>query len=58
MHGEMLTKFQSENLKGTDHLGHMGVDGRIILKWVFRVQIGKLMTGFIWLRTGTNGGLL
>jgi len=30
--GEMHTKFQSRNLKEIDHLGQLGMDGRIILK--------------------------
>jgi hypothetical protein len=29
---EIHTKFESGNLKGGDHLGQLGVDGRIILK--------------------------
>jgi hypothetical protein len=31
---EILTKLWSENLKGREHLGHTGVNGRIILKWI------------------------
>jgi hypothetical protein len=27
------TKFESEILKGRDHLGDIGIYGRIILKW-------------------------
>jgi hypothetical protein len=35
-----------------------GVDGRIILKWIFeRLGVGA-QTGLIWLRVGTGGGLL
>jgi hypothetical protein len=35
-----------------------GVDGRIILKWIFeRLGVGA-QTGLIWLRIGTGGGLL
>jgi hypothetical protein len=30
----ILTKFWSKNLKGRDHEGDLGVDGRIILKWI------------------------
>jgi len=33
----MHRKFLSENLKGRDHLGEIGVDGEIIWKWVLRV---------------------
>jgi len=35
----MYTTFWSGNLKGRDHLGDKGVDGRIILKWTFRKQV-------------------
>ena len=35
--GERHTQgFLSGNLKKRDHLGEAGVDGRIILKWIFR----------------------
>jgi hypothetical protein len=34
-----------------------GVDGRIILKW-FIEKWDRALTGFIFLRTGTSGGLL
>jgi len=27
-------KIQSEILKGRDHLGDLGIDGRMILKWL------------------------
>jgi len=31
-------------------LGARGVDGRIILKWIFREQHVREITGLIWLR--------
>jgi hypothetical protein len=34
--GEILIKFQSINIKGRDHLGFLGVGGRIILKYILR----------------------
>jgi hypothetical protein len=35
-----------------------GVDGRIILKWIFEVWDEGTWTGSIWLKIGTGGGLL
>ena len=32
------------------------VDGRIILRWIFRKWDAGACTGFIWLRTGMGGG--
>jgi len=34
--GEVYTGFWWENLRGNGHLKHPGVDGRIILRWIFR----------------------
>jgi hypothetical protein len=43
-----------ENLKGRDNSENLGVDGKIILEWIF----GKVWTGCIWLMIGISGGLL
>jgi len=38
-----------------DHLGDTGVDGRIILGWIFRKWDVGSWTGSSWLRIGTGG---
>jgi len=35
--GEAYTGFWWGNLRERDHLGDPGVDGRIILRWMFRI---------------------
>jgi len=54
----MQTLFYFETLQGRDHSENLGVDGRIILKWILRKYGRKLWTVCIWLRIGTSGGLL
>jgi hypothetical protein len=41
--------------EGKNHWGDRDVDGRIILKWIFRKLEGVVGTGWSWLRTGTGG---
>ena len=41
-----------------DHLGDPGVDGRIILRWIFRKWDVGVWTGSNLLRIGTGGGNL
>jgi len=42
--------------EGKNHLGDPGVDGRTILRWIFRkLDVGS-WTGSIWLRIGTVAG--
>jgi hypothetical protein len=52
------TRFWWENLRERDHLGDLGLDGRIILKWIFRKLDEGVGTGPSWLRVGTVGGHL
>jgi hypothetical protein len=40
------------------HWGDPDVDGRIILKWIFRKLEWGVGTGWSWLRIGTGGGHL
>jgi len=42
--------------EGKSHWGDPDVDGRIILKWIFRKWEGILGTGWSWLRIGRGGG--
>ena len=54
----MYTGFWWGNLRERDHLEKPDVDGRIILKWIFRKWNAGAWTGLIWLGTGADGGLL
>jgi len=44
--------------EGRNHLGDPGVDGRIILSWIFRKWDVRVRTGSSWLMIGTGGGHL
>ena len=56
--GEAYTGFWWGNLKERDHLGDPGLDGRIILRWIFRRWDEEMWTGSSWFRIGTGGGHL
>ena len=44
------------NLRERDHLGDPGIDGRIILRWIFRNEYVEVWTGSSWFRIRTGGG--
>jgi hypothetical protein len=48
--GEVYTGFWWGNLREGDHFENPGVDGRIILIWMFRKWDVMAWTGLIWLR--------
>jgi len=50
------TGFWWGNLKERVHLEDPGIDGRIILGWIFRKWDMGVWTGSSWLRVGTGGG--
>jgi hypothetical protein len=50
--------FDEETPREGYHLQNLGVDGRIILKWIFKKWDGEAWTGLLWLRIGTGGGRL
>jgi hypothetical protein len=54
---EMLAEFCSEDPKGRDHLGDLGID-EIMLKWILDKQGMRLQTRLNWLRIGPSGGFL
>ena len=53
--GEVCTRFWWGNLSERDQWGDQEVDGRIILRWIFREWEGVVGTGWSWLRIGTGG---
>jgi hypothetical protein len=44
--------------EGKNHRGDPDLDGRIILRWIFRKWEGVMGTGWSWLRIRTDGGRL
>jgi hypothetical protein len=52
------TGFWWGHLKERNCVEYLEVDGRIILKWIFKKWDEEAWTGLSWLRTGTGGGHL
>jgi hypothetical protein len=46
------------NIREIDHLEEPGLDGRIILRWIFKKWNVRAWIGLMWLRIGTGGGHL
>jgi hypothetical protein len=53
---EVHTGFWWGDLRERDHLEGYGIDGKIILSWIFSNWDGGAWTKFIWLRIGTDIG--
>jgi len=58
MYGKRYTGFWWGNLRERDYLGVSDVDGRIILKWIFRKWDVGVWNGLGWPRIETGGGHL
>jgi hypothetical protein len=56
--GDVYKGFWWGNLRERDHLEDPDLDGRIVLKRIFRKWDGGAWTGLIWLRMGTGSGHL
>jgi hypothetical protein len=50
-----IQRFGVRKLRVRDHLENPGVDGKIILRWIFRKWEGA-WTGSSWRRIGSGGG--
>ena len=56
--GEVCTGSWWGNLREGDHLEDPGIDGRIILRWIFRKCDVGAWTGLGWPRIETGDGRL
>jgi len=54
--GEKHTGFWWRSLREGDHLEDPGLDGRIILRYIFRTWDVRAWIGSIWLKIQTVGG--
>jgi hypothetical protein len=56
--GRVVYRVLVGKLEGRRPLEDPGVDGRIILRWIFRKWDVGVWTGSSWLRIGAGGGNL
>jgi len=56
--GEVHTGFWLGDLRETDQLEDLGIDGRTILKCILKKPVGMTYIPLDWLRIRTNGGML
>ena len=56
--GQLHTGFWWEDPRKKVHVQDLGVDGEIILKWIFKRWNEETWTGLLWIRIGTGCGLL
>jgi hypothetical protein len=56
--GEVQTGLWSGDLRERDDIEHLGIDGRIILKWIFKKWDGEAWTRLLLVSAGAGGGLL
>jgi len=54
----VCTGFWWGNLRESEHLEDPGVNGKIILRWIFREWDVRAWTGSSWFRKGAVGGRL
>jgi len=50
--GKMHTGFWQGDLRERDHWKNVDVDGRILLKCIFKKYDGEALTGLLWLMIG------
>ena len=51
---EVHTVFWCGVLREGDHFEDIGINCRIILKWIFKKWDGETLNGLIWLRIGIS----
>jgi hypothetical protein len=56
--GDLCTGFWWGSLRERDHWEDQGVDGRILLGWIFKKWDVGVRSGLGWLRIGIGGGRL